>query len=202
MAIISASDYKTWKGISATTWDTQLAVMVPAAQDAAERFCERKFDEDTYTEVTSGEGSEYLFLPNTPIESITSITYLSESGDQTVVDSDAYRFDPNTGVVWRLSGADGWGIGCRAKWTEGFRNYSVVYKGGYDAGGTPAPASLKAALYGIIDAMLAKSPGGGLGPAPQFQSEALGDYNYTRLATSEELASIRAALAPFRRGVL
>lgn len=199
MAIIAAADYKTWKGITATTWDAQLAVMVPAAQDFAERFCERLFEEDTHTELLSGDGSTDLFLANIPITSITSIAHVADDGTETVVDSTAYRFDPATGVVRRHSGADGWAFGCGVKWTEGFRNYEAVYVGGYDAAGTPAPASLKAALYQTIDAMLAASPGVGLGP--QFQSESLGDYDYTRFAAADEFARIRAALAPFRRGV-
>src|SRR5690606_4291634 len=123
-------------------------------------------------ETVSGNGSPDLFLANTPIASITSITYIADSGDETTVDSDGYRFDPDTGIVHRHSGADGWAFGCGVRWMEGFRNYRAVYVGGYDAAGTPVPAALKVALYQLIDVWLADSPGGGLGP--QFQSERLG----------------------------
>lgn len=198
MAIIAASDYKTWKGISATTWDAQLAVMVPAAQAMAERFCDRAFDYNAaYSETVDGTGSLYLFISNTPIASITSVTRILDDGSTETVDSSAYRKGhADTGTVVRLG--SGWGD-CRSRWTEGVQNYTVVYAGGYGSPGPAVPADLKVALYQLIDQWLADSPGGGLGP--QFQSENLGDYSYTRFAASDEFAVVRAALMPYRRGV-
>lgn len=225
MAIISTSDYKTWRGISVSTYDTLIGILIGAAQAQAERWCGRLFDSATHTEKYSGSGTEILVLRNAPVASVTSITLTRPTGDSYTVDSSTYAVDLESGVVkfdpaatYRVT-TDWWGERePQADWSPqpafslGHYNVTVVYVGGYTS--QTMPNDLKLAMYQYVDELVARSPGltalGGSGPS-QYQSESLGDYSYTRPASgeiitsqygalvSQQFAKFRGLFAPYRR---
>lgn len=193
MAIITAAEYKTWFGISATTWDAQLAVIIPAIQDAIEVWTGRRFDTATYTEKHDGGGS-CLILRNYPIASVTSVTY---RGETTAVDSTTYAFSTTgSGKLWLLSDSYGWDSGADYPGVPSYPNgptfprgreqVTVVYVGGY----ATMPPGLKMIMYELCQRMLAKAVIGG-GADPDLKSENLGNYSYTRM-TPSELATVAA----------
>lgn len=208
MAIITASDWKSYKGISATTYDAQLAVIIPAAQSAVEKWCDRIFDTATYTEKINGNDWHRIVLRNVPVTTLTSVSVVGPDGSSSTIGSTSYTFEAESGVIGFQPANEGvlvvddWGaINTNAQWistprfSNGFQNISVVYVGGYSSG--TMPAGLKLAMYQYVDVLMAQATAG-VG-AGAFKSERLGDYNYERM-TSEESESLMVRLfGPWRR---
>ncbi len=53
--------------------EVEIDRLIPAAQAMFERYCNRLFDEATYTEFYNGDSTDKLFVKNGPIISVTSI---------------------------------------------------------------------------------------------------------------------------------
>lgn len=220
MAIVSTAEYKVWRNISASTYDAIIAVMVAAAQTEAERWCNRTFDVNTFTESYDGKASEILVLRSPPITSIAYLRITQPDGSYTTVDDDTYNFDAESGVVkyepalagrllrddWGEIEASGWGAS--PMFPDGFRNIEAKYVGGY--GGTyTMPADLKFAMYRYLDEIWNRSPFTGTVPGAT-QSIRLGDYaetfnNQNEVVTidtrvvSLEFAKFARLFQPWRR---
>lgn len=211
MAIISTTEYKAWRSISASTYDTILGVLIPAAQAALERYCERVFDSATFTdEAHDGNGSEWIIAKNTPITTMTSVETLDNNGTATVVASTDYRHDPLSGRIFRLGAGrgrivrDSWGdiaypeFGVQPCWPEGFQNILVTYVGGYSS--QTMPTDLKLLMYKLVDALFFEVKDGITGNDPLVSSEKLGDYSYTRATkTLSDNETLRTEANQFRR---
>lgn len=196
-ASISASvtGYKSYAGISVSTWDTQLGIIMTAVLDAVQDATGRVLTQATFTEYLDGIGSDVLIVKNPPISSITSIKVLQYPGDNpTAVDSGNYTFDSDrdTGII-RLEPSstrrfpyDSFGMpniggpqyGIYPNWPRGYRNIKVVYVGGY----TTFPARLTMLLYKITDILFAQ-----IRQDTTLQSENLGSYSYTRMMNSPQI---------------
>lgn len=213
MAIISAAEFKVWKGISASTYDAQLAVIIPAVQSMAELYCNRVFDSTTYTGATAekhnGTDSPILCLRNAPVTTLTSISVVDAAGNSTTIDSDSYTLDADAGVVQYEPASvssiisDEWGVSENLAWVPaprfpmGHQNISVVYVGGYTS--QTMPAGLKMAMYQAVDIQLGMATAGiGVG---QYESERLGEYAITRYAPEAYTATIERLFGPWRRVV-
>lgn len=208
--IATVAEYKTYAGISVSTWDTQFGVFVDAANDLIPRYCNRtSFDSSTYTEVHStGPDQATITVRVPPITSITSIKRLLGTSDTVTLDSDTYTFDANSGLVklWGAGGGtlDEWGMrGFNAgalvvdsgpRFEETVLGYQVVYVGGY----ATMPNGLKLALYRIVDGMRAR-----VGRDPRLQSESIGAYSYSLAAADSQggiiSPEVQAILNPYRR---
>lgn len=203
MAIITVALYKAWAGITDSSLDTQLALWVPQVEGVAEDYCNRKFSQATYTESLDGTGSQWLFLKNAPIGSITSIKEKDTSGTQTTLNASEYRFDPDNASrssVCRLSSQTSYYRGetpDNPVWTRGCLNYEVVYQGGWAEGA--APASLNGALYRMIDFQRDDALRRKTGSIVGAKSESLGAYSYTLMDVGERFDEVRQLLAAFRR---
>lgn len=67
---------KAYLGISASTYDTFIDSLITAYSAKVERFCNRNFERDTYTEYFDTDfGDRKIFLRNTPVISLTSVSY-------------------------------------------------------------------------------------------------------------------------------
>lgn len=215
MAIITTAEFKTWRGITTTDYDTLLGVLIPGAQKNVENWTGRTFDAATFTEYHDGNGSEMLFLHNPPVNSITSIAYVDSAGTATsTFDSTDYAFDNDTGEV-RLFDAvrgvvttDDFGLvtdspGVYPRFVEGWRNVKVVYVGGYAAIDAYATMdlALKQAVYEYVNELFNASKDAA-GDSTQFQSERLGDYQYARRTPEEVESAFRSRFMQFRRSIL
>ena len=218
MAIITAAEWKTYAGITAITYDARLAVLIPALQDAVQRWCNRVFDTATFTELHDGVGNGALILKNPPIVSVTSVTIADADNSftgVTALTSTDYDFSlADDGRLWLVGAQDGRfgmnaeGVPSALSWgnspafPRGRENIQVVYVGGY--GSSPAaamPESLKYAMYKLIDTALLQTF-----QDTSMKSESLGNYSYTRFAPGETAAQggtfgsdIEMLLAPHRR---
>lgn len=194
MAIATTAEYKTYAGIGVTTYDARLDVLIPAVQQMIEGYTGRLFDTATFTEYLDGHDTDVLTVRNPPIASITSITsYATPTDTGVVLDSSLYTFNTDESGVIRFqpSGFDqtNWGrfdseqdesyrrFRQSPQFWRGFRNWKVIYVGGY--GSSPAaatmPLKLKLALYKLVTIELNTT-----GSDLTLKSENLGSYSYDR----------------------
>ena len=224
MAIATASEYKTYAGISGTTYDARLAVILPGVQAEMERVCNRNFDLATsQVEYLDGTDTAWLVLKNAPIYSIDTIKLVTNTGGTVVVQltytATAWNIDVETGVLNLINSRDVWVIGegdsplpvwdrqaTSAGFPRGHRNIQVTYTSGYGTGEGPAglqdyPADLKMAFYDLIGIRLAQGA-----KDPTLRSESLGSYSYTNgdmTLTNNWSKLLVEKCAPFKRlGVL
>lgn len=207
--LVTATEYKTYAGISGSGDDTVIGVLIDIACAQIRRYCGRNmttgFDAAvTYTEKYDGNGYKQLQLTEWPITSITSVAEIDEAGTSTTLDATEYRVNLTNGILERLGArtgrfatnsfgeVDGPGWGWEPCWTEGLQNFTVVY---VSAG--IATDDLKFAVYQLIDWMYAERRRN-----PMMQSESLGAYSYTRMAMSDDpqAALVRSVCKPFRTG--
>lgn len=123
---------KSYLGITVTTHDSLLGLLIDAVTDFIEDECDRRFKQTDYTNVKlDGEGNNQLLLPNWPVvsgETFTLYKRRSTSGygsddaaDWDAIDSNDYRLDLEAGI-----------INANFKFSEGFQNYKVNYTAGYN----------------------------------------------------------------------
>lgn len=164
MPVITLSSYKTWAGISASTNDARLQLFIDAVEAWAPRFCGRTFVSATFTEDYSCTGTAVVILRNTPVTSITSVSWINSDGTTTTVDSSTYRYRGETGELWRIPSYYGsfeydysripiqYQVGAFPQWGTDNLGLRVVYVGGY----TSFPADLQQAYYETVDDMAAR----------------------------------------------
>lgn len=209
--LVTATEYKTYAGISGSDLDTVIGVMIDIASVQIRRYCGRNlttgFESASRTEVYDGNGYKELQLTEWPVTSITSVTQVLDDGSTSALASTNYRVEGATGRLVRLAARTGrfatstWGEvsspgwGWEPGWDDGFQNWSVVYTGGYST----IPDDLKFACYRLIDWMM-----GTRGTNPTLQSESLGSYSYSRMSASDdaEAKMLRQILGPFMQGRL
>lgn len=208
MALITATEYKTWAGISGTDLDTWLTAVLPQAQDYAEAWCDRNFESAERTEYYDGHGTETIQLRSPPVTAVGSVSYRSgvSAGVATFTafDSGTYWFDQTSGLLTRFSSFDVFPSTIdryeRAVWPESVRGLKVVYTGGYGAGGGPAvPSGLKLAMFRMIDFLR-----GQRGRDGSMQSETMGSYSYTRAALAATVSDDRMyefGFGQYRKGM-
>lgn len=185
MAIITTAQYKTYAGITASTWDTQLGVLIPAVQDQLEKLCGRRFDTGTYTEYIDGANSPTIYVQNAPITSVTSVSLINRA--ETVVytyDATGYKVDLEAGLISRQVGGFAGGYDNRMplngptafervpQFPDGWENIKIVYVGGYSS----MPTSLQYLMYRLVGAAFAQ-----IAADVGMKSETLGNYSYTRV---------------------
>lgn len=190
MALITSSEYKTYAGISDTSFDAFLAVAVPAVQDTIESLCGRSeggFESASWTETFSGAETPCKYLKNWPVTAIASVSVVDADGTTTALDSSSYAIDPMGRAVCMTGSMMGRALmsttgdfegyfapnqtGVRPQFLEGMKNYTITYTGGYST----VPARLKWVCYRMLDQMIAdrRVPG-------DLKSESIGDYSYVR----------------------
>lgn len=110
-----------------------LEELINRMTDLMEDYCGRRFKKTTYTDLlVDGNGSEFLFLKNFPINSVTSIYRHYLVGDDDELDSDYYVIYSAEGYIYREAG-----------FVKGHQNYKITYDAGYDFDNDGIPAGLQ-----------------------------------------------------------
>ena len=205
MPIISTAEYKTYRGITDSGWDTRLGVLIPMVQAHLERYCGRAFDQATYTdEAYDGNGERSLWLPHGPVTAVSAVKILDSEGGTTTLGSGDYRWTAD-GQLFRISGSydSGWDYQTIMRTLGGRRsfvwpddapaNILVTYTAGYAADGHPD--DLKGLMYLLVDAALDEA-------GENFNLAASGDGVVSRTVLAPDLITRRFAdLARPWRGV-
>lgn len=198
-SLISIAEYKVWSGISGTSQDALLTVLVDAVSMEVRRWCDRNttngFESMSRTERYDGNDEQTIQLMEWPVTAVTSVTVYTAGGDTDVLDADTYRFDGDSGVLSRIDprlarfpvtafGTVNSTFSVQPWFERGFNNIEVVYTGGY----ATIPADLKMACYRLTD-LAYTARGRNMG----IQSESLGSYSYTNFDPTKTTA-IKAEL--------
>lgn len=180
--LVTIEEVKAYLGIADTDTasDKLLQNLSVGVSAWVERYCDRQFKSDTYTEQHDGCGLSEIQVDQYPIISVTSVHDDSERGfgADTLIATTDYVFYANTGTI-RLDG----GI-----FTKGIQNLKVIY----DAGYAKIPTDLAHAVVSLIADRFRNKEHQGV------QSMAIGSYKVTY--TNEEIpGEIRSILDSYRR---
>jgi len=110
-------------GLTGTTCDDLIDALIPAASEAIENACRRRFGETAYTEYYDGGGRDRLVLRKRPVNSLSGVwdDPDREFGDDTQLDPDDYVLDADPGILLLRQGT----------FADGLRNVKVSYTAGY-----------------------------------------------------------------------
>lgn len=72
-----------------THFDTQLTRLIKAARKHAEEYCNARFAEQTIMSECDSF-ADFARLPEGPLKSVTSITYVDPAGDEQTIDASVY----------------------------------------------------------------------------------------------------------------
>lgn len=132
-AMTTLADIKALLGITDTTQDTRLEILINSASATIAAACDRLFTRSTYTaETHPGTNRQMLLLDQWPIVSVSAVY----SGD-TLMDAADYELKAQDMSMGGLYKADGWNQNTTYAtglttdtWASG-RDYSVTYIAGY-----------------------------------------------------------------------
>lgn len=188
-------------GITVTTYDDLIDVMIQQASAAIVSYCNREFASETVvslfrldrraTSYSSWRAVETLMLERVPVTSITSV-----DEDGTTLTADDYEVDAATGFLWRLDGDDN-----RSCWSA--TKITVTQVGGYVML-TTLPQDLERACLDLVKSRWfarARDPMVKAAEVPGVLSEQywIGDAPGTGDGIP---ASIQLLLDPYRRIVI
>ena len=215
MALTTLADLKTYLGITDSSEDDLLNLLIADADAAILGYLDRSIEQATLTEYYSGDGTTNLLLQQRPVTAITSVhvdsgAYAGQASGafasttewtagedfyaQSVVENES-----NPGNIIAIKGpgtftADG-DRQTGGEWPRGTGNIKVVYTAGYST----VPGDLAAACR-ILVAWMWSSRDNGM----PVKSEKLGSYSYTLLEDTgiPELSTIRGLCNRYRNMVL
>lgn len=210
MAIVTASEWKDYRGYPDTRFDSALAAVIPMVQAEMERYCSRKFDLADYEGHIDGTGTPVIYTRHWPIVAVSEVRIDPGSGGTPqALDPSAYEVDTSeesTGRIVRTGSGgnalygDPGGIsfsrGPVNAWPTGYRNVQIDYTAGYTS--ATVPADLKEAALILIDHRLAQRGGASIDQA----STAQGASNVTYRTAAERMAAYEALIGRFRRAVV
>lgn len=115
---------KTYLGLTGTNYDDLIDALVPAASEAIENACRRRFAEEEDAEYHDG-GEDRLVLRRRPVASVTDIWDDPERNfaDASKLEADEYVLDADRGMVLLRQGT----------FSPGIRNVKVAYTAGYSS---------------------------------------------------------------------
>lgn len=161
MPIITTAEYKSWMDLPDTTYDTQIAMLIPLAGAAIESVCGCTFEADTYTRVINGDDSQRLVMDVYGITSITSIKSSVDTSAPVTLESSTYTHDGER-TIYRVGrdsgsryGVDQYGRSIsptrpiEPRFERGWQNIEVVCVAGFDTDNMPQV--LKHAAFRLID---------------------------------------------------
>lgn len=206
MAIITNTEFKAYRSISVSTYDTLLTNLIASAQSLVERMTNVKYGNTVYTaEVYDGTGSEILQLRNPPSVT-TAVSIVSDDGTTTALATTDWRENQTTGQLFRIGAEvgrftwDGYTVNYQEmaqwdvypRWPVGFQNIQVTYTG------TAADNGMKQLMYELVNRMFSEIQDGGYDPG--LTSETLGDYSWSASGVEDTTKWLQGRLVSFKRG--
>ena len=121
--LCSRSDVKSYLGLTGETYDDVIDLLIPAASEAIEKFCRRRFASADYTEYHDGVGRDRLVLKHRPASTVSGIwdDLDREFPNDTKLGADDFVLDSDRSLVILRTGT----------FTDGVRNVKVTYTAGY-----------------------------------------------------------------------
>jgi uncharacterized phiE125 gp8 family phage protein len=123
-----------------TGMDSMIELFINAASDDIERYCQRQFKSQSYTEYHHGRNQNILLLDQYPIISVTELRIDFEAdftSSDSLIDSDDYRIGDANNTIILVNGQ---------VFSKGFHNIRVIYTAGFST----IPSSLENACLWIV----------------------------------------------------
>lgn len=183
---ISVTEAKSFMGVTISSDDTLIGVLIQAAREAAEHYTRRAFITQTLELHLEGapvrpdpwwdgvrQGvmpraeRNYIELPRAPLQSVTSVLYYTVDDTETTFSSSNYFVDADMepGRVI-LTYGQSWPTNVRDN-----KALKVTYVAGY-GNAVDVPAGIKRALYAQVSALYNKRD-------PSIQSQRVGEVSIT-----------------------
>ena len=194
--LCTTAEFKAFYGISVSTYDSFLDVLVAQITARIARWCNRaSFDTATYNEDYDGSGTEYLALRNVPVASITSVKVDGGRGfgTETLLTASSYVVEKEAGLLMLVPELLVGSITVQGTFPCGNKNVRVAYSAGYD---TPFPQDLKLAALTWTAQVFNRRRYIGFGSLSASNVSMQFDVAAGRGAIPDE---VRQMLAPFRR---
>ena len=163
------ANVKIYLGVSETTYNYLLNLLIAAVSEATEKYCNREFASASHVEYHDGLGLDYIMVKNPPITAIASLyddPNREYNADNLLDADDAYIYYGDEGRVQLVNGRI---------FYDGSKNVKVTYTGGYSAipdDVEQAAIHLTAKLFNISRKR-----------ADGLASESLGSYSYSLAST-------------------
>lgn len=145
--LVTINAYKAFRGITGTTDDTRLNVIVPSVSNLVKTYCGRNFIDNYSVDKVQFFSIKWpqnvVFLNEIPLVSITSVEEFKNQQEQDTyqtLTATQYEYDTNLDAVYRIE------AGARRDFPMGINSVKVTYKGGYSA----LPEDLKLAVIDLI----------------------------------------------------
>jgi len=196
-ALTTTARFKTYAGVSGSTDDTLIAILIDQITEFIENYCGRRFKSTTYTsEEYDGTGTHHLVLKQYPI---STFTILQERGtrqnkdDWGTVDSEDYFVETATGIITLIP----------YEFIQGTKLYRATYTAGYvfDNSSTyladTEAGDIEWAAWELLKGAYNKRK-----QQPGLSSAKLGDASVTYRAKVMEDEDIKAALDKYRKVIV
>ncbi len=125
--------------------DDLITTLIAAARQHISMFTRRAFVDTTYTMKLDAYPTE-IWVPRSPLSSVTSITYIDSDGNSQTEASSVYDVDTDT-EPGRISLADG------QSWSDTRQQnnaVTVTFVAGYGAAATNVPETIRAAIKLLV----------------------------------------------------
>lgn len=207
-ALTTLARTKIFLGITNTTSDAKLELLINSVSAYIEKYTGRKFARATYTnEVYDGSSNSYLYLRNTPILTSDPISLSQRLSPQNEDDWEAIEasdyFVDNAGRI-SLIGHDSFSTGFTDHFSGGIQNFRATYTGGYilpsseEFGDDPEmdlPADLEQAVWEMVQAAFNQSTHQGI------ERSKVRDIEVTYAKTMNADIYLKQAINQYRRRV-
>lgn len=198
MALTTIENVKTKLGVSSSTHDSVLTILVAQVDAMILKWLGRNIEEAEYTEYPDGYSSKRIRLKQQPVTEIESVRVdarrlFTASNTLLVADVD-YKLQ--NGMLYRLNGVwpatreNRWGLLADAQ-VPSVGLIQVVYTAGYD----PVPADVTLAADMLVVKLFRLRKKG-----EAMLSESLEDYSYSRNDVGGDLMrDVVGLLSPYKR---
>lgn len=199
-ALTTLARLKTYMGISGTTHDTVLELIINVVSDVFKTALNRTLIQTIYTnEVYDGSGTRKLILRNAPVISTSPFTLQVRSSIANVdswdsLDSSLFYVDYNAGIIELISGIF---VGIP-------RHYRITYTAGYNFSNSDGGNTLESQDIGDLEQAFwetCKKVFKDRKVKSGIQSESIGDYSVTyatKLIWGDPLT--KAVIQKYKRG--
>lgn len=176
---ITLAEAKSHLRISGTDENDLINGLIQAAREMAETYTKRQLITATYTakyrDFPDSEGS--IQIPRTPLQSVSSITYVDNQGSTQTLSTDVYEVLDDDVEAWVvLKPLQSW----PEVQAEKKQAVTVTFVAGYGNAGSSVPAAAKSAMLMLIGHLFENR-----------ESVSAGGFNKLPLATEILLDSIR-----------
>jgi hypothetical protein len=138
--LVTASEYKEYKGITSTSQDDQLDVIIPAVSAMVKTICRQSFVDYTVTskEMIFDGGTDKFILEESPIIAVSSVEFSDDYGQNyvTLTQYTDYVVVPAQSAIKSISPSFNYAL----------NGYRVTYTAGYET----LPIDLKLAVFDLI----------------------------------------------------